>query len=145
MNAIFLTEKEALDYINATFGIDATTKIVTLDDSTRFDINEMPFTWSGEVSAYEVDEGAAYVAFWESKDNKYTASCGGLEVEADSLWGVREVIVPKFTEAAEKVNFAGEITISERNEVIDIIKVEPMDLDKPLGSCDEFKRAFESI
>lgn len=65
MKAIFVTEKEAREFINNNFGQDAILKDCEVSDSERFDIDEVPYQWGGSTFAYEVNNGEAYVGFME--------------------------------------------------------------------------------
>ena len=126
MNAIFLTEREAREFIANKFGKDATLKSSSVDDSTIFDVNEIPFDWSGEVQAFNVNDGEAFVAYWESADAEFTVSFKGVTAKFDSLYRAR-CCAEEMKDVAEDCNPQDVITISDEDGVLEEIEVELFD------------------
>lgn len=141
MNAIFLTEKEALDYIYNEFGYQAAVKRISADDSINYEIDEVPFTWDGEVSAFEVDNGEALVAFLED-ENVYTISFGKVVETTDSLYRARKII-EEMIATAEDLNVSGTIVL--RDEIqgeIDSIEIEQYLEEEAAGTSEDFFKSW---
>lgn len=121
--AMFLTEREAREYINSTFGENAHLAHSTIDSGCTFDIDTVPFTWDGETAAIEVNNGEAYVGYWESAEAAYAIECLGIVETTDSLYAAREV-ADKMVEVAEECNVTAEVTITDGfGEIIDTLEV----------------------
>lgn len=135
--AAFLTEKEALEYITREFGEDATVKACTIDNHDQWDIDEIPFSWSGETSAYMVNGGEAFVAYWEVLGAKFVVEFCGVKVETDALYRARE-IAERMKKLAEDCNAAGVITIDGEEET----EVELFDEDEPQADAATFANVW---
>ena len=107
--AIFMTEKEARNFIK-----NNTNEIITktsVNDRTRFDIDELPadFTWSGEISALEAGDFIA--AYWEAEGNMFTVKVGDvINKEFDSLYEARK-FAKHLVDLMEDENIEGTVTI----------------------------------
>lgn len=142
MNAFFLTKNEALEFIKKHFGenvIIRNNKMV--DDSTEFDINEVPFPWSGETEAFEVNNGEAYIAYWEG-DAVYTIKFHDFEVKSDCDYRARQV-AEQMKEVAEDCNISGKISVSDGYEIFEEIEVDLYDEEEPEGNIVDFKNAWK--
>lgn len=126
MNAIFLTEREAREFIANKFGKDAKINPSSVDDRTAFDVNELPFDWSGDIQAFNVNDGEAFVAYWESADAEITVSFNGVSAKFDSLYRAR-CCAEDMKKVAEDCNAQGVITLSDDDGVFDEIEVELFD------------------
>ena len=126
MNAIFLTEREAREFIVNKFGKDAKITPSSVDDRTAFDVNEIPFDFSGEVQAFNVNDCEAFVAYWESADTEITVSFNGVSAKFDSLYRAR-CCAEEMKDVAEECNAQGVITLSDEDGVFDEIEVELFD------------------
>lgn len=141
MNAIFLTENEALDYIYNEFGNQAAVQRIIADDSINYEIDEVPFTWDGEVSAFEVNNGEALVAFLED-ENVYTISFGKVVETTDSLYRARKII-EEMIATAEDLNVSGTIVLSDEIQgEIDSIEIEQYLEDEAAGTPEDFYKSW---
>ena len=141
-NYLFLTEREALDFIRSEFGEDAALKSSSLSSDARLDNDGLPFSWSGETAAYLVNNEVS-VGYYESLDDRYTVSLGDVAVTTDSLWEARETVKPKLIDLAEDVNFAGILTIhNQTGELIDETEVELWDDEEPAADVAAFQKTY---
>lgn len=141
MEAIFVTEREAREFITNNYGEDAIIRNSSVDDRTQFDVDEVPYSWSGEISAFEVNNGEAYVGYMEC-ENTYTIEFAGLSETTDSLYSARE-IADEMKDIAEDLNVSGNIILSsEIDGEIDTIEVERYYEDNPEGSNEDFAKAW---
>lgn len=138
IKAAFLTSKEALEFINSRFDNPIIGRTST--GSNNFDIDNIPFTFDGELSAYEVNGGEAIVAFWEPEDASYTISFNSIKRHADSLHEAR-AIARGFAAAAEDANCPGDVIITDDNnsEVIETITIEDFD-DEPIATAADVEK-----
>lgn len=143
MYAIFETEKDARQFIIANYGKDAVLTPATVSDGCNFDVDEMSISWSGETSAYEVNDGEAYVGFWEAPDEVYTITFNGVS-ETTDRHSEAQRIADSIKELAESYNVAGTIIIkSSVSDFYDEIEVEQYDSDEPAdekGFYNDFTR-----
>lgn len=145
MKAIFVTEKEAREFINKNFGKDAILKDCEVSDSERFDIDEVPYQWGGYTFAYEVNNGEAYVGFMEEPGAVYSAVFCGVSELAFSLYEARE-IADRMKDVAEDCNVAGVISIRSKGEgEIDTVEVGIFDDEEPEGAASDFVKAWKKL
>ena len=145
MKAIFVTEKEAREFIYNNFGKDATLKDCEVSDSERFDIDEVPYTWGGYTFGYEVNNGEAYVGFMEEPGASYSAVFCGVSELAFSSYEVRE-IAERMKDVAEDCNVTGVISIRKADEgEIDTVDVELFDDEEPEGTASDFMKAWKRL
>lgn len=141
MNAIFLTEKEAREFIRENFGLNAKIKMASADDSTDFEIDEVPYTWDGEVAAFDVNHGEALVAYLEDT-NVYTITFGEVKETSDSLYRARQII-EEMTATAEDLNVSGTIVLEDEIQgEIDSIEIEQYLDDEPAGTSEDLFKAW---
>lgn len=144
MKAIFVTEREAREFIVSNYGKDVIIRNSSVDDRTRFDVDEVPYSWSGEISAFEVNNGEAYVGYMEC-ENTYTIEFAGLSETTDSLYSTRE-IADEMKDIAEDLNVSGNIILSsEIDGEIDTIEVERYYEDEPEGTPEDFAKAWNRL
>lgn len=137
MNAIFVTEKEAREFINTNFGASARIRCAAVTADTSFDIDEVPYSWDGETEAYDVNDGAALVGFMEPEGAVYSVSFREHYAEFPSVYQARQAAAA-IREEAEDNNQSGEIIIGCNDaagfhgNVVEVIIVEGDD-DNPEG------------
>ncbi|MCH5331862.1 MAG: helix-turn-helix transcriptional regulator [Alistipes sp.] len=87
----FITEKEAMRFIKKMYGEDAEVKRSTYTgDTCDFEHNEVPYTVSGELSCFVVND-EIIVAYHEPIFAEYTLYIDGRQIEKfDSLFAARE-------------------------------------------------------
>lgn len=141
MIAIFVTEREAREFIASKYGEHAELRISSVSDTTRFDIDKVPYQWGGVTSAFEVNNGEAYVGYLEC-ENIYTIEFAGLSETTDSLYSARE-IADEMKDIAEDLNVIGNIVISsEIDGEIDTIEVERYNSDDSESAPEDFAKAW---
>lgn len=141
MKAIFVTEREAREFIANNYGKDAIIRNSSVSDTTGFDIDEVPYQWGGETAAFEVNNGEAYVGYMEC-ENTYTVEFAGLSETTDSLYSARE-IAEEMKDIAQDLNVVGNIILSsELDGEIDTIEVERYYEDEPEGTPEDFAKAW---
>lgn len=137
MNAIFVTEKEAREFINTNFGASARIRGAAVTSDTSFDFDKVPYSWDGETEAYDVNDGEALVGFMEPKGAVYSVSFREHYAEFPSAYQAR-LSAAAIRDAAEDNNQSGEIIISCNDaagfhgNVVEVIVVEGDD-DTPEG------------
>lgn len=129
MNAIFITEKEAREFIGREYGEDARLKSASITSDMHFDIDEVPYPWGGETAAFDVNHGEALVGYME-EDNEYRITYYDIEEKADSLYAAREIAAAIKREAEDLCVF-GVIEISDRFGFTDEIEVDNEYDDEP--------------
>lgn len=141
MIAVFVTEREAREFIASNYGEDAILRNSSVSDTTRFDIDEVPYQWGGVTSAFEVNNGGAYVGYMEC-ENTYTIEFAGLSETTDSLYFARE-IADEMKDIAEDLNVIGNIVISSGIDgEIDTIEVKRYYEDEPEGTPEDLAKAW---
>lgn len=144
MIAIFVTEREAREFIASNYGKDAIIRNSSVSDRTGFDIDEVPYQWSGKTSAFEVNNGEAYVGYLEG-ENTFTIEFAGLSETTDSLYSARE-IANEMKDIAEDLNVSGNIILSsEIYGEMDSIEVERYFDDEPEGTPEDFAKVWNRL
>lgn len=142
MNAIFLTSKEALKFINDNFN-DATIRRATVDSDMQFDVNELPFDWSGTTDAYEVDSNL--IGYYEPEGIVYSATFNDFTINADSAYEIRS-IAKRVESLAEDLNIAGTIVLANNLEgEFDNITVDLYDEEEAEGNMTTFINSWNKI
>ena len=141
-NYLFLTEREALEFIHSEFGENAALKDSSINSDARLDNDGLPFSWSGEIAAYLVNDDVT-VGYYESLEDRYTVTLGGIKIEVESLWEARETVKPMLIDLAEEINFAGILTIhNQAGELIDETEVELWDDEEPTADEAAFQKVY---
>lgn len=144
MKAIFVSEKEAREFISRNYGNDAILKNSSIDSFTHFEIDEVPYNWTGETAAFDVNNGEACVGYLEC-ENTYTVKFGDVAEIADSLYCARE-IAEEMKEMAEEMNVSGNIIISsEIDGEVDVTEVELYDEDEPAETIESFAKVWNRV
>ncbi|MDE6237846.1 MAG: hypothetical protein K2M45_08265 [Muribaculaceae bacterium] len=140
--AFFITEREAREWIAKEFGEDVVLKPDSFTDDmlNGCEVDEYPYSWSGESSAFNVNFGEACVGYWESADAVFQLIFKSAENEISYKYDAAcraDKALEILKEIAERLNIGGKIIVKDNFDNYDEVFIVPDD-EEPEGSFEEF-------